>query len=604
MTPDAPVTINVVLPLQVSVSVRPSTSVRVLANMPPMTVLVRQVYVSGAARPTVRSMASEWQIADQIKRSMQDARQAPAPTPAAVAGRYQRALPIGADTAALHGDGSRDVRPSAETSFSDAARVATQDLLARIQDGLRTRRPQQRTGFQRALPLRARSTGVRLQDTLRDRRNWAAGKWQQAVAHSFQHLDASSQGLRFDLRNRTDHQQAMRPHPGLSPRPTIPPGASSCYTPPLGGNVALVFREPWTYSPHLIFACDKPAIEPPAATVVVPIRRVYVVLNQSSLRRVDGDVLLPTFSMSMSLDVDSWTWSFSAALPGHALADIEPNTPGEPVLVEAMVNGVAYRMQIERRARDRSFASNGLRISGRGVAAVLDAPHAPSLNHTNQNARTAQQLMNDILTLNGVSIGWDIDWHAVDWSIPAGVFAHQGTYISALNTIAAAAGSYLQPHRTDQVLRVLPRYPALPWEWADRSPDYEIPSAASTVEGIEWVDKALYNRVFVSGVQSGVLGQVTRAGTDGTLVAPMVTDPLITTAAAARQRATPVLADTGSQAQINLRLPVLSETGVITPGKFVRYTDGGTARIGLSRAVSVDVQNPEIWQTVTLETHV
>ena len=84
----------------------------------------------------------------------------------------------------------------------------------------------------------------------------------------------------------------------------------------------------------------------------------------------------------------------------------------------------------------------------------------------------------------------------------------------------------------------------------------------------------------------------------------MITDALITAAVAARQRGIPVLANTGSQANVSLKLPVLAETGIILPGKFVRYVDGSTIYQGLTRAVQVDVGSPEIMQTITLETHV
>ncbi len=70
---------------------------------------------------------------------------------------------------------------------------------------------------------------------------------------------------------------------------------------------------------------------------------------------------------------------------------------------------------------------------------MLDAPYAPTLNLTNTQARTAQQIMLDVLTVNGVSLGWAVQWGLVDWLIPAGVFSHQGSYIGAINKIAAAA---------------------------------------------------------------------------------------------------------------------------------------------------------------------
>ena len=123
-------------------------------------------------------------------------------------------------------------------------------------------------------------------------------------------------------------------------------------------------------------------------------------------------------------------------------------------------------------------------------------------------------------------------------------------------------------------------------------------------ESIEWQDKAAYNRVYVGGTETGgILGQITRTGTAGDVVAPMVTDPLITHADAARARGRPILADTGRQARITLELPILPETGIITPGKLVQYTDAGTTRRGLVRSTAVTAQLPTARQTIELETH-
>ena len=100
-----------------------------------------------------------------------------------------------------------------------------------------------------------------------------------------------------------------------------------------------------------------------------------------------------------------------------------------------------------------------------------------------------------------------------------------------------------------------------------------------------------------------MLGQVTRAGSAGDLLAPMVTDPLITTAAAARQRGISILSDTGRQQEIGLRLPVLPTTGIIRPGAFVQYEDAGQIRLGLVRSTSVEVGLPEVFQSLGVECH-
>ncbi|MDW3682926.1 hypothetical protein RA280_14450 [Cupriavidus sp. CV2] len=394
---------------------------------------------------------------------------------------------------------------------------------------------------------------------------------------------------------------------GLGEQPPVIPQLPPTYD---GTGKPLDFRCPWLdYAGNdikLNFALDQcPPVEPPDGnTVIVPVKRVYIVINNVLLRRVDGNVELPTFSLSMSIDADSWTWGFNAALPDTTLDAIEPGTDGTPVELEAVINGTAYRVLAEQISRERTFGRAAIRVSGKGKSAMLGAPYAPVQNFSNSQARTAQQLMNDALTINGASIGWTVNWGLTDWLVPAGAWSHQGSYITALNAIAGAAGAYIQPDPSLKKLNVLSRYPTAPWNWGSVTPDFELPADVTTRESIEWLQRPAYNRVFVSGEGQGVLGQVTRTGTAGDILAPMVTDALITHADAARQRGLSILGDTGRQAHLSLRLPVLAETGVIQPGKFVRYVDGGVTRLGIVRSTAVDVSMPEVWQTIGVETHV
>ena len=400
------------------------------------------------------------------------------------------------------------------------------------------------------------------------------------------------------------YEEARKPLPGIS-KPVQPPAVDPCYVPSLPAH--LVFDELADSSQpiNLVFVCERHGPGPqPGATIVVPVRSIYMTINNITLTRVDGGDAIPAYTFGMSLDVDSWTWAWQATLHASALPLIQPGPGGDPVDVLATINGTPYRLCVEQYGRQREFASTRISVRGRGRAAVLDAPYAPTLNHGNTLARTAQQLMGEVLTINGVGIGWDVDFALTDWLVPGNTWVHHGSYISALLEIAAAAGGYVQPHDTAATLRVLPRYPAAPWQWHTITPDFELPSAVVSVEGTEWQRKAAYNRVHVSGTTAGVLGEVTRGGTAGDVVAPMIADALITHVDAARQRGMAVLADTGAQAHISLRLPVLEETGIIPPGKFVRYLDNGEEIIGITRSVSVDAGLPEIWQVIGVETHV
>ncbi len=397
------------------------------------------------------------------------------------------------------------------------------------------------------------------------------------------------------------YQDAVPPRPGMSllvvPKPPQP---QSCYTP----SPHLLFAALAATDGDLVFSCDNHVdpVHPDGEPVVVPVLRVYFVINDVTLIRVADTVPVPVQSLSLTLDASSWTWGFEAVLPLAAQVLVEPDALG-PIELMASVNGTSFRLLAESISRERSFGESSVHVSGRGQNAVLSAPYAPVMTFANSQARTARQLMDDVLTLNGVSMGWGVDWGLSDWNVPAGVFAHQGTWIEALHAIANAAGGYLMPHRTDRSVLVRHRYPVVPWEWGTVTPDFVLPVDAVQRESLRWIEKPAYNRVFVSGQELGVLAQVTRAGTAGDVLAPMVVDALVTEAAVARQRGLCVLAETGRQIELGLRLPVLAETGIIEPGAFVRYQDGSVNRMGLVRSTSVQVGFPEVWQTLGVQAY-
>ncbi len=583
----------------------PSLAVSLVANVklsvtgtfPALQAVAEVVYIITTSRPTVAQVLDtvqvatpvEWGVSQPQQHALRNNTGAQAAftegqrvnvgsstgfdnglrTPTVVRTGFDNAAAVQSTTAARMQEGDRQwLKFFAQ--FQEADRLAAARLAGVMQDGIRNYTAPLRGPFHEARKRAAVKYTGRAKPAVPTQRTWWA-----------------------------EFQEAIVPPAGVSPVPVIP------VVPPAYWGAELLFQCPPLAFPELVFGAFPCYIDVPTGTVVVPVKRVYIVINSASLRRVDGNIQIPLLNLSMGLDVDSWTWSASAALPGRALDAVAPNSNGDPVEVEALINGVAYRFLVETISRDRTFNQSALRIGMRGKTALLDAPYAPTMNFSNTDARTMVQLAEDVLTINGVSMGWGVNWAQDSWSVPAGVFSHQGSYISALNALAGAAGAYIQPHRTLQELSVLARYPTAPWEWASATPDFELPSAVTVQEGIEWVNRPQYNRVFVSGVSQGVLGQVTRTGTAGDLVAQMVTDALITDALAVRQRGLPILADTGRIANVSLKLPVLPETGIIPPGKMIRYVDGGVSRIGISRSVSVSVgaSAVDLRQTIAVETH-
>ena len=582
-----------------TLTLRPSVPINVGVASLPGVVLTGEVrYASRTQRPTVGQTAHEWQQAaqreDGAAQSQQDATATPAGwgavwqragvsvhgiahhlPPVLVAAPLQRrtgqqqAMPLHAATWFCHEDAT-SISPMSLAVFQNATRLRDATRFAH-QDGDRGKRAGRLALWQNARPLTQRQ-GSDFQSASRRPVGWPGR-----------------------------YHDAMRPPPGISvwviPEPPAP---QPCYTP----SAHLLFAALAPADSHLLFVCRNHIDPPPdGEPVVVPVRRVYLVINNVTLHRLPDGLPVPVFSLSLALDAASWTWGFDALLPAAAENLVAPGSNGGPVELLASVNGTAFRVLAESISRERVFGDASIRISGRGRNAVLAAPYAPVMTFSNTEGRTARQLMDDVLTVNGIPLGWAVDWGLTDWNVPAGAFAQQGSWIDALTAIAGAAGGYLIPHPSAQSIRVRHRYPVAPWEWSTVTPDFVLPVDAVARESLRWLEKPAYNRVFVSGQDVGVLGQVTRAGTAGDVLAPMVVDPLITEAAAARQRGIAVLADTGQQIEVSLRLPVLAETGIIEPGAFVEYQDGSVTRLGLVRSTQVEAGLPEVWQTLGVQAY-
>lgn len=378
----------------------------------------------------------------------------------------------------------------------------------------------------------------------------------------------------------------------------VVPPPTPCWVPPAGDAVVLrLATAEAPRSPLVLWLRCRRVL--PTATVVVPVRRVYVSLNQFSAVRVRDGVPVPLRSMRAALDADSWAWTWSGELPASALPLVVRGGDGALTELQITLNGWPLRVLCENLSRSRSFGSSSLTVSGRSPHALLGAPSAAEVAWLSTAAMTTQQLADDALPP-----GWTLDWGLTPWLVPTGLWSHVGTPITALTRLAAVGGGYVRPDATARLLAVLPRYPLPPWEWAGATPDLELPSSAAAAEAIEWTDKPAYNAVLVSGTAAGgVQGVAVRAGTAGDQRAQDVSDALICHVDAVRQRALPVLADTGAQAAVTLGMQVPESLGVVLPGKLVRYVDGGTTRIGLSRSVSASYDGQRARQSIVLETH-
>lgn len=556
-------------------------------------------YDVNVERPVAATTRSGWQDAQPRHASTQVRYEQARPVHAPVQVAWQDARTLGAVCQARWQQ-AQPLQALVRQYLQQAQRVGSAPTLQRFEDAARLRTLVQQR-MQQALPVAAPPTAQRFEDATRLRHlvrsSFEQGQRLQAAAR-----DGFGRAMPLSRVIAVRYEEARKPPPGIS-KPVQPPAVDPCYVPSLPAH--LVFEELADSSQpvNLVFVCERHGPGPqPGETIVVPVRRTYIVINNITLHRVDTGAELHAYSINMSLDHQSWTWSWNASLHADAAPHLDRDSAGDPAELAVSVNGIEFRLRLERKTRDRRFSPTRWGVSGRGKASVLGSDDAPRQSFRNTADRTAQQLMADVLTVNGVPMGWTIDWGLDDWLVPAGAWAIQGNYIDAINDIAEAAGGYVQPHNTAATLRVLPRYPLAPWEWGSITPDFEIPADAAEVEGTEYIDKPAYNRVFLGGIGVGVFGPFTRAGTAGNVIAPQVNHALITHPDAHRQRGIAELSDTGKQERITLNMQVLPETGVIVPGKFIRYL-GDTPVMGIVRSTAIDWSRPRLRQTLEIETH-
>lgn len=577
-------------------------SARYQMALPPVRAGLRLQYASGVSRSLGVQAAARWERAQTAHAALESA--------------FGPAAPVVGGGQQMRGrfEQSQSLARGWRGHWADALGLDAW-ALGRSQQALPLGRDW-RAGFESALSVRGHVRD-RAQQALQVRAHWRLAM-QTAVMLRCLVRSAVQQGtpLRLDVAGDATvalrlpgvafvgvWQQAMLVPPReRQPRPGEQgPGPVTCYVP----DADLVFCRKPDGTADLVFECrDCEGLG--AGAIRVPVRRVYIVQNSISLTRTEGGVALHPLSFSLSLDADSWTWSWSATLPQAAGAHLGRQADGEPPVLEAVINGQAVHLRLESRALDERFLPTRWQVGGRGANAILAEPHAPVMGFAVPTPMAAQQLAQHVLTHNGVGIGWEVDWQIDDWHVPAGAWMHRGTHMSALAEMARAVGAYVQPEFTNRAIRILPRYPVAPWDWAGVTPQIELPSALAEMRSTDCIDRPVYDRVWVGGESAGVAGFVTRAGTLGEQVAEQVIHPLITDGTAQRMRGLAELANTGRQEHVTIGLQVLPQTGLILPGTWVRHTfpDGnGRQVLGIVRRLEVSYRMPKLRQYITLETH-
>ena len=337
-----------------------------------------------------------------------------------------------------------------------------------------------------------------------------------------------------------------------------------------------------------------------------PWASVYVMLNTAYLTRLPERTPIDITGMTVGTDWDSLYWTLKANIGSDAaLALLEPTEDG-PILVEAAINGHLWNFQVDSWAKGEAFGRRSRSVDGRSISAQLGAPMAEIRTYTEAEARTAQQLMAYELEYTGWSVVLDgLD----DWLVSGGIHCYQDqTPMQVIKIIADTCRAIVQTDKVAQTIRIKPRYKVAPWALASAVPDFIIPaSMAARIDG-GWDARPYFNAVYVAGEAGGISATVTREGTAGDLLAPMVTSKLITAVEPARALGLAVLGASGKWSKHRIELPVFAPPavpGIIPPGSIIEYNLGASSWKGFVTAVSVSSprtrEGLKVRQTIDVE---
>lgn len=557
-------------------------------------------YDINVSRPMVGGAHTRWQDAAPRSHAARSTWQQSAPLPVGTRSHWQDAAALVARLRARWQD-TQQLQRAARNAFEQALRLSITPTRSGFQEAERLH-TNARAGFQEAIRLPAAPLRVRFEETLRDRQARVGVHFEVAT-----HLAvpvASGMGIAVRLPRSWGgrFQQAWPPRPGQWQRP-VPPGTGDpCYLPAL--PVHLVFADPFDESlpARLVFVCERhgPEPEPKPPQYVIPLLRVYMTVHNISA------VLLPSLErvqlrgISIASNDDGFGWSLAASGPVDLFEQLAP-VGGLPARVRVTMDGIDWVFAIDPPERSRKFGDRSVSVRGSSVTSLLAAPHMPVSTWGNPNAAyTAQQLVAQALEFTGVTI----DWGLTDWLVPAGAWSFSGAPLAVAMRIAEAAGAVVRSHRTEAQLQFAPRYPLMPWEWADAAINVRMPGQIITTDNLQHVSNPAWDAVYVVGEAQGLKGHIVRAGTAGVVLAPQVTDALVTHADAARQRGRSVLGHAGKRLTHSMTVPLLTggtNPGLILPGYLIEVVEPSETWRGLVRGITVSESMPTVRQSITVE---
>lgn len=298
-------------------------------------------------------------------------------------------------------------------------------------------------------------------------------------------------------------------------------------------------------------------------------------MNSASVIRLSDNRVIEVLGISANLDKGNWAWRFSLTVADRDSLDAIKPSARIPVEIRITVNGHQWDAMVvdwglSRRYGQRSYTAGAISLSG-----YLGAPWSAVRSREVDLPKTAEQLALKELE----NTGFSLTWGTADWEVPGGAFSYQDlTPIQAVSRISNAAGALLQPTLTGKGIQVVTAIPAAPWHWDAQPAAATLPDSILKGLGVKPIPGTGVDGIFLSGVNKGILAQLTRDGTAGNNLAPMIADALFTDTLVAQQRGIVIFADALDREEWSVSLPLTAPgdaPGLLLPGQLVEATVDG-----------------------------
>lgn len=367
-------------------------------------------------------------------------------------------------------------------------------------------------------------------------------------------------------------------------------------------------RTPWVDIPR-----PDPDPNPPSGSKhTVPIQEVYTMLNTIIVTLDDDVTPIELNSIQLSIDADSSAWSFSGDLHDPDDISLVKQLPdGTAIELHITINGYSWHVLVEKIQTNRVFGNQSVKISGRGLTALLSKPYEQPVSVNIGTDTDIRVIADNLLPIGWNSLGalyWllgdDPVASPVSWIVDGGAYSYQNkTPMEAIKEFAEDIGAMLVPSRDSKELYFKSRYTVLPWNFSGITVDIAIPDSAILKLTEEPVSSFQANGVYIHGDEiGGELAFVRLNGTAGDRLAPTINNSLMTDVVGLRSLGERLLSGQYSQPKIKSITTFMDGTIVplIELGDFVGLTVDSVETKGVVNAVSIDVSFGDVTQSITI----